>query len=143
MNNSPKYYTVLCCILFALSVPTYFIPEIGPGITITLLILAVIFAMILICILVKTRGLARLPEQTVNATVSGKNVVETVHSDEAGTWRRMFYKVTFNTEYNISWTFDLSLELYNALLPGDYGLLVYKVNKRLQVFYEGFIRKAP
>lgn len=95
---------------------------------------------ILLSAFIQTKGLARLPERTVGAKVIEKNVkIEQVSSDDDSR-TDYYYMVTFQSDHHDFWSFPLSIELYNALSPGDYGTLVYKVNKRGKVFFYSFLK---
>ena len=100
-----------------------------------------ILAIVLIVVFVQTKGLAHLPEHTTYATVSSKNIrSEWVSSGESGGYTNYNYTVAFVTDNNNLWAFNLPLNLYNVLLPGDYGTLVYKVTKNGRVHYISYTR---
>lgn len=94
-----------------------------------------IIGLVLLLVFIQTKGLARLPERTVGARVIAKNVkTEWVSSGDAG-WNDYHYMVTFQSDNHDIWSFPLSIVLYNALSPGDYGTLIYKINKKGKVFF--------
>ena len=89
---------------------------------------------------ITTKGLARLPERTIGARVIAKNIKKELSDGEGGR-DNYYYMVTFQSENNDIWSFPLSVEIYNVLLPEDYGTLIYKINKKGKVFFFSFTRR--
>jgi len=129
--------TVVSAVLF-------FVPDKSGELVTFAIALAILTASLdaaFVCAMVKTKGMALLAELTVKAAVTAKNVVQKEVSNGDSYEIRNYCKLTFETETHIQWTFDSSVELYNALLEGDYGTLVYKESKKNKIYYVGFLRE--
>lgn len=106
----------------------------------SVLLIDLIIGLVLLSVFIETKGLARLPERIVSAKVIAKNIKKEWVSDGNGGWDKYYYIVTFQSDCNEIWAFPLSLELYNGLLPGDRGTLIYKTNKKGNSFFFSFTR---
>lgn len=130
-------FLIICVTLTVVGIVLFFIDVIF---AIIFSVMAAIFDMGFVLAMATSKGMALLPNLTTKATIVAKNMV--VKSQLVGKvyHKRTYYKLTFETEGHIRWTFNFSLELYNAFIEGDYGTLVYKESKRKQIYYVGFQR---
>ena len=95
-----------------------------------------------------------LPEQTLRVVVKAKDIVvkqEFSHAGGDGTGTDgsppvyedvTYYQITFETEKQDKWSFNVSIELYSAVLEGDKGILIYKEDNQNKKYFIGFQRQA-
>ena len=110
-------------------------------------VLAVLtIVIIFICVVVKNKHIKTLPERTIKSTVVAKNiVVETENVFDGNNYNgreTTCYNLAFRTEHHAHWTFNVSFELFNAVIEGDKGILTYKESKRQKVFFVSFHRQT-
>jgi hypothetical protein len=110
----------------------------------------VIFLIIFLTIYFKRKGrkmfarFSNLPEFSIKVKIVAKNVVvreeiAQISENNFQTVERDFCNLTFETNDNIQWNFDVSAELYNAAAEGDTGTLVYK-EQNLNQYFVSFTR---
>jgi Protein of unknown function (DUF2500). len=108
------------------------------------IIATLVIGVIIIFALIQGIMINRLPELTTKAKVTVKNVVkEKINgADPSQDTENTYCKVTFETENNFQWTFNLSLKFFNSVVEGDTGTLVYKESKRQKIFFVSFKRQT-
>jgi len=108
---------------------------------------AVIIAIPFVIIILKNKKLSRLPELTIKATVVYKEIVKennTVPDGSGGYYEseETHYRITFETEHHIQWSFNVSLELFNAVIESDTGIVTYKESKQQKIYFVSFQRQT-
>lgn len=135
-----KRIIIFFSVLIGASIITYFIPGIHPNVTYSILTISGFIGLVLLVELVKSKGLALLPEQSTAVTVIAKYMTRKDEGDaEHSNWKT-YYNISFQTEKSVQWSFSVSLELYNALIEGDEGTLIYKESKRKRIYFVSFLR---
>lgn len=135
-----KRVIIFFSILIGASIVTYFMPGIHPNITYSILIFSGFAGLVLLIEFIKSKGLALLPEQSIDVTVMAKYVTRKDEGDAENSNWKTYYNISFQTKDNIQWSFSVSLELYNALIEGDEGTLIYKESKQKRIYFISFIR---
>jgi len=132
-------FLVVCIILTVVGIGAFFIPDEDGTVLFFAVFLSIIAAIFDIGFIYAIL-ISKLPARVTKATIVAKNVV--VKNERVGRayHKRTYYKITFKTENQFYWTFNLSLALYNAFIEGDYGTLSYRESKRKQIYYVGFQR---
>lgn len=135
-----KRVIIFFSVLISAAIVTYFMPGIHPNITYSILIFSGFAGLVLLVEFIKSKGIALLPEQSTTVTVMAKYVTRKDEGDAENSNWKTYYNISFQTKESFQWSFSVSLELYNALMEGDEGTLVYKESKRKQIYFISFIR---
>ena len=133
---------ILClCILFAaIVVACILLFPVEPIMAWAIIFFSSVFYGYLAFSVIKARKILLLPDSMTQATIAAKNVVKRWERTGKVHRYKTYYQLTFVTETHFRWTFDVSPELYNAVIEGDSGTLVYVESKRKRIYYRGFLR---
>ena len=146
--NIKKVFIILICVLIGIALTLFLLkPFKSPEWWLALVCAG--FAVFLIWARKTTKEFDQIPEQSTEAIIIAKNEV-TVREETSASGRgdgsdntytyKTHYKITFENQIHVQWSFDVSLKLYNAVLEGDSGTLVYKETQQGQMFFISFLR---